>query len=183
VSDGSEITLTAHIKTYLLEEDGRRLHVGEVVECCLIYSHEPDGMVRPATALSGLKADATPWTWEHHFLDQHPTRLTIGPAILYWGAPEPTVGEVELNGTISWADSGYEVPEDLPANVATIERLRMETWTYRTQATGGSVPVGMGRLSDVQVTDLPQRVLGPGQDSPIWSGVVVDLRITSRLTT
>jgi hypothetical protein len=118
-------------------------------------------------------------TWPGQEFGRHPVRIDVDNGALYWDAPEPVTGEVEVRGTVS--SNNVDAPDDFPETTGVIRRLRMVWHDVVMSPQGQWVGTGEGsRHEEVATTYLPapepwQRATTPGTKDTWWTGVLMDL--------
>src|SRR6185503_15453022 len=115
VSPGCEddaVLLTVQIADWELEESGRILSVGDRHQFWLTFEEAERRL--PATDVVNLiHGVAVPLpTWPGAGSGRHPIRIDVDGGALYWDAPEPVSGRVEVAGTIS--TNIVDAPEGFP---------------------------------------------------------------------
>ncbi|KRE62380.1 hypothetical protein [Nostocoides sp. Soil756] len=169
---------TVSIPEWSLAEDGQVLRRGDTYRSWWVFV-EADREARPTERLQRITADATllpPW-WGR--LGPQSVRLDAGGAVLYWDAPYPVEGPVEVHG---WIEASHvDAPPDFPMNDGIVRRVRLE-WC-EAMATGPrerTVLIDKGRYEEVEASQIqPSETLG---DGPVLSAVVVELEIAPTVT-
>jgi hypothetical protein len=148
-----------------LEEDSRVIAVGDEVSFSLVLEE-----VAAETSDAGVEtvrgnARALP-SWPSAQGGRHPVRIDVGGGAVYFGAPTPIEGPVEVVGRVVSDDVDW--PEATPATRGVVRRVRME-WSERVQYAPGtwggtSTPP---RYEDVPATYLPdhERPSSPDDDA------------------
>jgi len=126
VSPGCEddaVLLTVQIADWELEESGRILSVGDRHQFWLTFEEAERRL--PATDVVNLiHGVAVPLpTWPGAGSGRHPIRIDVDGGALYWDAPEPVSGRVEVAGTIS--TNIVDAPEGFPETSCVLRRVRM----------------------------------------------------------
>jgi len=171
--------LTVWVAEWVLDEDRRTLRVGDALaEWLTVTEFERLAHVPPEQlqTIRGVARAIPPWPGTEG--GHHPVSITVAGATLYWDAPRPVDGSVELTGVVSL--NNIDAPDGFPVTRGVIRRVRME-W----QATG-TAPGVTPRYEDVPVSYLPDYDSGPPVGLPgtstatslralRWSGCLVDL--------
>jgi hypothetical protein len=152
------VLLKVHISDWELEEDGWVLKLGDEVSFWMFLA-EADS-TSTGEELQELHGQARPLAWEHVAHGRHPVRLDVGPAALYWEAPEPITGDVRIIGAIR--HDATEAPPGFPDTRGIVRRIRME-WTSYTKATTGEWRPGASDLT--QYVDVATSYFPPDPDS------------------
>lgn len=146
--------LRVRVPAWELEEDGRVLAPGDEIWSWLTFrevepssaSTEPVQLIRGAA--SGLPS------WPGAEVGRHPVQITLDGATLYWDAPEPLEGEIEVSGTVS--TNTLVAPDSFPKTHCAVSRVQME-WQDFTHQGGGlwENESGVARYEEVAKTYLP----------------------------
>lgn len=180
--------LTVWVPAWVLDEDLRTLRVGDALaEWLTVTEVERLAHVPPEhlQTIRGVARPLPPWpgTEDGH----HPVAISVAGATLYWDAPRPVDGSVELTGVVSL--NNIDAPDGFPVTRGVIRRVRMEWRATGTGTSGQRVPPPPGASShyeEVPVSYLPRYDDGPGPGFPHapaaisaqalrWSGCLVDL--------
>lgn len=169
--------LTVSIPEWSLDEDNRVIAVGDVFESWLVLveaerrPHAPGGLQRihgEATALPG---------WAGAAWGRYPVRVDTGAAALYWDAPEPVSGPIELSG---WVEAtNVDAPPAFPATSGTVRRVAME-WSD-VDTTGLHERRAMletAWYAEVPASRLVRRDLHAA--GPLLTAVLIDLEVAPR---
>jgi hypothetical protein len=175
------------VAEWVLDEDRRTLGVGETLAEWLTFTEvERLPQVAPdrVQTIRGLARPLPRWpgTEDGH----HPVSISVDGATLYWDAPRPVDGPVELAGVVSL--NNIDAPDGFPVTRGVIRRVRME-WQATGTGTDGqrvSLPGAAIHYEDVPVSYLPGYDDGPGPGFRLtpaaiaaqalrWSGCLVDL--------
>lgn len=182
------MVLTVWVAEWVLDEDRRTLGVGDTLSEWLTLEeverlpHVPPERVQ---SIRGLARPLPRWpgTEDGH----HPVSISVDGATLYWDAPRPVDGSVELTGVVSL--NNIDAPDGFPVTRGAIRRVRMEWQATGTGTDGKRVSLPPGAAShyeDVPVSYLPGYDDGPGPGFPLdpaaisaqalrWSGCLVDV--------
>lgn len=159
------------------------LSVGDRVTSWLTFE-EADRLALSADLVQVIRGTARPLPeWPGAEPQRHPTQVDFDGGAVYWDAPEPVAGAVEIAGEVVW--NTIDAPPGFPETSGLVRRLRME-WQEMD---------GERRYEDVAATYVPTRELGP-PDPEVeaaalrqvpqasttqnrWTGVLVDLELTA----
>ena len=87
-------------------------------------------------------------------------RIDVGPAALYWDAPEPVQGDVQLVGVVR--RNTVDAPAGLPVSRSTVRRVRMDRRDFGQTAARTWEPVNAkAGYEDVAASYLPVNDLRP----------------------
>lgn len=179
--------LSVWVAEWVLDEDRRTLRVGDTLSEWLTLEeverlpHAPPECVQ---SIRGVARALPPWPGTED--GRHPVSVSVAGATLYWDAPRPVDGPVEITGVVSL--NNVDAPDDFPATRGVIRRVRME-WRATGTGTDGqrvSLPGAAIHYEEVPVSYLPGYDDGPGPGFPHapaataaqalrWSGCLVDL--------
>ena len=122
------VILTVRVPAWELEENRRILAVGDEVSSWLTFQ-EADEDSAPAKEVQVIRGTArrVP-TWPGGVRGQHPRQIDLAGATLYWDAPEPVTGAVELVGSV--CTNSLDAPDGFPETTGAVRRLRMEWQDY-----------------------------------------------------
>lgn len=168
--------LTVSIPAWSLDEDGRVPGLGDSYRSWLVlveaerHSHVPEGLQR----IHGNAITLPDWaggTW-----GRHPVRVDAGEVALYWEAPEPVTGAIELDARVE--ANTIDAPPGFPRTTGVVRRVRLE-WSDRVVTDRGERPVLLetARYEDVSVNRLVDPELRWGE--PLLTAVMVDLEVAS----
>jgi hypothetical protein len=138
------MVLTVHVPEWELEESGRVLSVGDEHRCWLSFEEAPRS-ARSADKVRVIRGVAVPLrAWPGAELGRYPVRIELDAGVLYWDAPEPVSGALEVAGTVS--SNAVDAPDGFPETTGVIRRLRREwhdsvvghdeSWAGRVKARG-----------------------------------------------
>jgi hypothetical protein len=104
----------------------------------------------------------------------HPVQIDLAGAALYWEAPDPVEGPVEVIGTV--CSNSIDAPDDFPRTTGVVRRIRMEWRDYVMGSNESWREVSGGpRYEEVPTTYFPRHEIEePGPDAE------VDLRRRAR---
>lgn len=173
--------LTVLIPAWHLEEDAAVVSVGDHLSTWLEF-HESTRWDQPPVRQHRLRglARVIP-AWPGAESGRHPTVIEALDATIYWDAPQPASGAVDVTGVVS--ANNVDAPDGFPETEGVVTRVRMEWQAYQPGDNSVSYPVpGTSRYEDLQTSYLP----GPEPiDSTahadrlfVWTGVLVDLDVT-----
>ncbi|WP_207950225.1 hypothetical protein [Nocardioides ochotonae] len=172
-----DMGLTVHVPAWHLEEDGAVIVVGDQLGAWLEFRESSRGDQGPDQhhRLTGLARAIPPWAGAEG--GRHPTVIDADGATIYWDAPRPVTGPVDLIGVVS--ANNLDAPDGLPMTEGLVKRVRMEWQDYRPGDGAAWCPVpGTARYEDLESSYLPP----PGPIDPatraVWTGVLVDLEVT-----
>jgi hypothetical protein len=169
------VRLTVFAESWQLEENGDTLHVGQAVDWWLTFHDASWWPQEPEAHVQRLRALGRPFDGPGMQKNRVPTELTASGAFLYWDAPRPADGDLELLGSIH-RDVGVTTPDDFPSTHGVIRRLRMESYLYHLTARGWEPIDNSVTYDEVNQTYLPRACLTPEPGRPRWTGVLVDLQ-------
>lgn len=173
--------LVVHVPAWHLEEDGAVVTVGDHLSTWLEF-HESTRWDQPPDRQSRLTGSAGAISsWPGAEYGRHPTVIDVHGAAVYWDAPEPTSGPVDVTGVVS--ANIVDAPEGFPVTTGIVTRVRMEWQDHEPGDDGAWYPVpGTARYEDLRVSYLPRHEF---TDAPAraremfaWSGVLIDLDVT-----
>lgn len=104
-------------------------------------------------------------------------RIDVSPAALYWDAPEPVQGDVQLVGVVR--RNTVDAPAGFPVSRGTVRRVRMERRDFgqTTPRTWEPVNAKAG-YEDVAASYLPVNDLRPETSIvTTWTGVLLDVEM------
>lgn len=183
------MVLAVWVPEWVLDEDRRTLRVGETLAEWLTFTEVqrlPHVAPVRVQSIRGLARPLPRWagTEDGH----HPVSISVDGATLYWDAPRPADGSVELTGVVSL--NNIDAPDGFPVTRGVIRRVRMEWQATGTGTAGQRVPPpppgASSHYEEVPVSYLPGFDGGPGagfRHAPAavspqalrWSGCLVDL--------
>jgi hypothetical protein len=109
--------------TWELEENGRVLHVGDEVTSWLTFE-QADETATPEE-IQVIHGSARPLpSWPGAGFPGHPIQINLAGGALYWDAPEPVEGAVDVVGTV--CTNKVDAPDGFPVTTGVIRRIRME---------------------------------------------------------
>jgi hypothetical protein len=118
------VIITVWIQEFRLDEDRRVLTVGDDVSFWL-YLEEAARSTLPAERVQTIRGVAQPLPiGPGDEPGRHLVQVSVGDGVLYWSAPGPVEGPVEIAGSV-YADDP-EDPDDMAATRGVIRRIRME---------------------------------------------------------
>jgi hypothetical protein len=155
------VILKVHVSSWELEEDGWVLRLGDEVSCWMFLS-EADPSTTTREDMQEIRGHARPAPWDDIEVEagRHPVRVDVGPAALYWEAPEPVSGEVEVVGAIR--RDAVDAPPGFPDTRGIVRRIRMEWTPYATLSSGERAPEADKRP---QYVDVARSFFPAGRDS------------------
>jgi len=180
------MVLSVWVAEWILDQDRRTLSVGETLAEWLTFTeveglpHVPPGQLQ---TIRGV-ARALP-RWPGTEDGRHPVSISVDGATLYWDAPRPVDGPMEITGVVFLNNT--DAPDGFPVTRGVIRRVRMEWQATGTETNGQRVPPPPGasiHYEDVPVSYLPGYDDEPGfPHAPAaisaqalrWSGCLVDL--------
>jgi hypothetical protein len=158
--DTVAVILTVRIPEYELEENGRVLSVGDDMSSWLMFE-EAGRSPLPAEHVRLIRGVARLLpSWPGAETDRHPVQIEVDRGVLYWDAPEPVEGIVEIAGSVS--SNIIDAPEGFPATTGVVRRVRME-WREFVHDEGGGWRNEdcRARYEDVPATYFPIEDLEP----------------------
>lgn len=86
---------------------------------------EQAGPATTAERVQVVRGTATPapWDWPRRADGPYPVRIDVEDGALYWDAPEPVEGDVELTGTVE--TNNIDAPPGFPSTRCVVRRVRM----------------------------------------------------------
>ncbi|WP_395695264.1 hypothetical protein [Nocardioides sp.] len=171
------MALTVYVPQWYLEEDEAVVALGDQLSTWLVF-YESARWDRPPDHPQRLVGAArTIPMWPGAERGRHPTVIEVGGAPIYWDAPEPTNGPVEVTGTVCANDQ--DAPDDFPPTDGVVTRVRMVWQDYRPGENHVWYPVpGTTRYEDLDSSYLPHLDLTDPTARVVWTGVLVDLDVT-----
>ncbi|NPC97440.1 hypothetical protein [Nocardioides sp. zg-DK7169] len=170
--------LTVHVPAWRLEEDGAVIVVGDQFGAWLEFRESSRGDQAPDQhhRLTGLARAIPPWAGAEG--GRHPTIIDADGASIYWDAPQSVTGPVDLLGVVS--ANNVDVPDGFPTTEGLVTRVRMEWQECRPGDDTAWYPVpGTARYEDLQSSYLPHAGSLDPATRAVWTGVLVDLEVTS----
>jgi hypothetical protein len=151
--DGA-VLLSVRIPEWELESDGRILRVGDEVRFWLTFQ-EFERSTPPAEQVSVIQGVALPLPrWPGAEFGRHPVQINIDGGTLYWDAPEPVAGPVEVAGSVG--TNNVDAPDGFPETAGVLRRVRMEWQDLVMNPDGGWRGKGAGtRYEEVPTTYFP----------------------------
>lgn len=163
---------------WCLDEDRRVLRVGESFSSWLTFVEServPVAVRGRLQTVRGVVRPLPPWRGA---LSAHPAAIEVGTASLYWDAPAPVEGAIEVRGSIE--STHVDAPDGFPDTHGVVRRVRME-WAERVVAHVDPAPVAPARYEEVAASCLPDwDTPGParlGAAAARWTGCLVDLEV------
>jgi hypothetical protein len=206
--DNVAVILTVRVPEYQLEEDGQVLSVGDDMSSWLRFEEAgrsplPVERVRLIRGVTRLLPN-----WPGAETDRHPHQIEVDRGVLYWDAPEPVEGVVEIAGSVS--SSIIDAPDGFPATTGVVRRVRMEWREFVYESRGWRNEDGQARYEEVPATYFPiedRQSIDPeveaaairesspggaflsygidsqpevplGTTKTVWTGVLIDLETT-----
>ena len=137
------------IPDWQLEDDRRVLTVGDRFSTWLTFD-ESERFDGPAERVQEIRGVARPLpTWPGAERDRHPVQIHVDGGDLYWDAPEPVEGAVEIAGSVS--SNNVDAPDGFPTSSGVVRRIRME-WHELVMRPDGSGHDPHGQVSYEEVT-------------------------------
>ena len=169
--------ITVAIPEWSLAEDARVLRPGDTYRIWLVLV-EAEREPRPPERIQRVRGTATPLPeWSGGLLARHPVRVDADGAVLYWDAPAPIEGPVDLEG---WIEANLiDAPPDFPMNRGTVRRVMLE-WSDAVRTGPGERRVLTERARYDEVDTSHHEPLGPDLDDTVLTAVLVDLEIASQ---
>jgi hypothetical protein len=145
--------LTVRVPEWEFEEDGRILSVGDEERFWLAFQ-EVERWAPPAEQVNVILGVALPLpTWPGAEFGRYPVQINVDGGALYWDAPGPVAGLVEVAGAVS--TNNVDVPDDFPETTGVLRRVRME-WQDFVMSPSGWRSKGEGtRYEEVATTYSP----------------------------
>jgi hypothetical protein len=155
------VILKVHISSWELEEDRWVLRLGDEVGFWM-FLREADPSTATREDMQEIRGHARPAPWDEVEVEvgRHPVRVDVGPAALYWEAPEPVSGEVQVVGAIR--RDAVDAPPGFPDTRAVVRRIRMEWTPYARLSSGEWAPDAAERPHYV---DVAKSFFPAGRDS------------------
>ena len=146
--------LTVRVPEWELEEDGRILSVGDEGRFWLTFQ-EVERWAPPAEQVNVIHGVAVPLsTWPGAESERHPVQINLDGGALYWDAPEPVTGPVEVAGTVG--TNTVDAPDGFPETFGVLRRVRMEWQDFVMSPSGSWRSKSEGpRYEDVASTYFP----------------------------
>jgi hypothetical protein len=112
--------------------------------------------------------------WPGAELGHHPVRIDVDGGVLYWDAPEPVSGPLEVTGTVS--SNTVDAPDGFPETTGVIRELRMVWHDVVVGPDGSWAGTSQGpRYEEVASTYLP-----PYEPEPLTPEVEAELSRRAR---
>lgn len=126
--EDTDVILTVRVATWELEEDGRVLRVGDEFSSWLTF-HAADATSASPQDVQVILGSARPLpTWPGEGLDVHPVQIDLADGALYWEAPNPVEGPVQVVGAV--CTNNIDAPDGFPETTGVVRRIRMEWRDY-----------------------------------------------------
>lgn len=106
-------------------------------------------------------------------------RVDLGAAVLYWDAPTPVEGPIDIRGVIR--HNNVDAPNGFPETVGVVSRVRMEWRTFNGDGFGGfEVTKEPAQYEKVDTSYLPNWPDMDGTEPMVtlWTGLLLDIDIT-----
>jgi len=129
------VIVTLRIPDWELDEERRALRVGDVFSTWLTFTAS-ERCGGPAELVQEIRGTARPLpTWAGAELGRHPAQIDVDGGALYWDAPDPVAGAVNVVGTVS--SNNVDAPDGFPRTSGVVRRVRME-WREFVMSPDGS---------------------------------------------
>jgi hypothetical protein len=116
--------LTVRVPEWELEDSRRILSVGDQLRAWLTFQ-EAERWPSPAERINVIEGTALPLSaWPGAERGRHPVQINLDGGALYWDAPHPVAGALEVTGTVS--TNNVDAPDGFPDTSGVLRRLRME---------------------------------------------------------
>jgi hypothetical protein len=126
--EDAKVILTVQVAAWELEEDGRVLRVGDDFSSWLTF-HAADATSTSVQDVQVILGSARPLpSWPGEGLVVHPVQIDLVGGALYWEAPDPIEGPVEVIGTV--CTNNIDAPDGFPETTGVVRRIRMEWRDY-----------------------------------------------------
>ena len=178
------VILTVWVPGWVLEEDRLIVSLGDEWSSWLTFE-EAAGPQLPGAEPEVVRGTARGLpSWPGASPGRHPVRIDIEAGCLYWDAPAPVEGPIEVAGSVE--SNNIDAPVGVPETRGVVRRITMRwhtivlgpdrVWTY----------IGAPRREEVSASYLPplpapgviaERPL-PGATEASFSGVLLDLELT-----
>jgi hypothetical protein len=157
VSDCEEVAVivTVRVEEWELEDAGRVVSVGGEMSSWLTFQ-EAAAHGSPTELVQVLAGVARPLpSWPGAIPGRHPVQIDVEEAALYWDAPQPVDGAVEVTGMIS--SNNMDAPDGFPETRGVVRRVRMGWSDYAAGRQGSwTHDGGPTRYEDVSASYFPQ---------------------------
>ena len=174
--------LSVWVAEWVLDEDRRTLRVDDPFRSWLTFTDADrpgHGPPERRQTIQGIAQSLPPWPGVED--GRHPVAITVGGATLYWDAPRPVDGAIEVSGSVS--SNNVDAPDGFPDAHGVIRRVRMEWQPVDASGTGRPSAPGTdarARYEDVQVSYLPGHDVDPNLPRALrWTGCLIDLDLAA----
>lgn len=184
VCDTRVVILTVWVARWQLDEDRWVVAVGEEISFWLTFE-ESERWPRPAEQIHVIRGVARPLPcWPGAEFGRHPVQIDVDGVALYWDAPGPVSGVVEVAGSVS--SNTIDTPDGFPMARGVVRRVRMERreFVHDGQRRWGYADDG-ARYEQVEASYFPIQEaeagdpdVPPGIRKAQWTGVLIDLEST-----
>ena len=133
------MVLSVWVAEWILDEDRRTVRVDDALTEWLTFieverlPHVPAGQLQ---TLRGVARDLPRWPGTED--GRHPVSISVDGATLYWDAPRPVDGSVEITGVVFL--NNIDAPDGFPVTRGVIRRVRMERQAPGTAPDGTPLP-------------------------------------------
>ena len=170
--------IVVHIPDWVMESGHAAVEVAGLLSGWLVMK-EAERFSAPSEAVQRIQGHATPLAdWPGGELGRRPVRVDVGAAALYWDAPSPVTGPVDLEAMVQYNTA--DAPEGFPETEGVVRRLRMEWKTFVMKDDFVSRAVdGSARYDDVPLSFIPLQPF-QGQNRAAytsWTGLLADVEI------
>jgi hypothetical protein len=117
------VTTKVQIADWVIEEDHLVVRVGDELSSWLTFE-EAEGPTGPEDPIQVVRGTAHRLpSWPGETFARHAVRIDLeGGGALYWDAPEPVEGPVEVTGTVS--TNNIDAPDGFPETRGVVRRVR-----------------------------------------------------------
>lgn len=174
----ADVILVVHVPEWVMDEDRRVVAVGDPFRSWLTMDEEERDFV-PSESVSRIKGRSRLLpNWPGAEYQRFPVRVDLGAAALYWDAPAPVEGPIDIRGVIR--QNNIDAPNGFPETVGVVRRVRMEWRTFDGDGDGGfEVTNDPAHYEDVRISSLPERHEPGSRETmaTLWTGLLLDIDI------
>lgn len=178
--------LVVHVPEWVMDEDRRVVAVGDPFLSWLTMDEAERDFV-PSQSVSRVKGQARLLPdWPGAEDQRFPVQVDLGAAALYWDAPAPIEGPIDMCGVIR--HNNVDAPDGFPETRGVVRRVRMEWRTFDGDGQGEfEVTNEPAHYEDVDSSSLPgwpdslpgwPDMNGTETMATLWTGLLVDIDIT-----
>lgn len=174
----ANVILVVHVPEWVMDEDRRVVAVGDSFRSWLTMDEEERHFV-PSESVSRIQGQARLLPdWAGAEYQRFPVRVDLGAAALYWDAPAPVEGPIDIRGVCR--HNNIDAPNGFPETIGVVRRVRMEWRTFEGNGKGDFEVTNKPALyENVRVSSLPQWPEPGSREAmaALWTGLLLDIDI------